>query len=175
VLANRWRGEYFNNSTLSGNPMMVRDDSTDGAGFLNSNFGAGGLGGNCGLGVDNFSARWTRTVNFGSGIYRFAVTGDDGVRLYVDGQLKIDAWFSRGATTYTAEVTLNAGNHMVKANYFEGDGPGVALLSWTLVTSLSCLPDVPLIGAAPRTGGVESIATTQVSEAPKRCGQKSSE
>jgi hypothetical protein len=177
VPAGRWRGEYFNNITLSGHPLsglpwMIRDD---GVGFLNFNFGDGGPGGNCGLGVDNFSARWTRTANFGSGVYRFSVTGDDGVKLYVDGQIKIDKWFAQGATTYTADVQLSAGNHEVKLEYFESGGPGVALLSWTLVTSLSCLPDVPLIGAAPQTGGVERIATTPVSEAPKRCGQKSSE
>jgi len=172
VPANRWKGEYYNNITLSGPPLMVRDE---GASFLNFNFGLGGPGGNCGLGVDNFSARWTRTVNFGPGIYRFSVTGDDGVRLYVDGQLKIDKWFLQGATTYTADVALTVGNHVVKLEYFEGGGPGVALLSWTAVAGLSCLPDV-LIGAAPRTGGGgESIATTTISGTPKRCGQKNSE
>jgi hypothetical protein len=172
VPVNRWKGEYFNNITLSGPPWMARDDGTD---FLNFNFGEGGPGGGCGLGVDNFSARWTRTVNFVSGVYRFSVTGDDGVRLYVDGQLKIDKWFSQGATTYTADVALPAGNHDVKLEYFESGGPGVALLSWTLVTHLSCLPDVPLIGAAPRTGGGENIATTAISHATKPCGQKKSD
>src|SRR5262249_36956167 len=128
----------------------------------------------CGLGADNFSARWTRTVNLGSGIYRFSVTGDDGVRFYVDGQLKIDKWFSQGATTYTADVALNAGNHVMKREYFESGGPGVAFLSWTLVSGLSCLPDV-IIGNAPRTDGGGSITTTPVSGTPKRCGQKSSD
>jgi hypothetical protein len=175
VPVGNWRGEYFNNITLTGHPVtgfpaMVRND---GAGFLNFNFGNGGPGGNCGLGVDNFSARWTRTANFGSGVYRFSVTGDDGVRLYVDGQIKIDKWFSQGATAYTTDVQLSAGNHEVKLEYFESGGPGVALLYWNLLTSLSCLPDV-LIGNVPRSGGGESIATTPTSEAPKRCGQKGS-
>jgi hypothetical protein len=173
VPANRWKGEYYNNITLSGPPLMVRDD---GASFLNFNFGFGGPGGNCGLGVDNFSARWTRMVNFAPGIYRFSVTGDDGVRLYVDGgQPKIDKWFSQGATTYTADVTLSgAASHQVKLEYFEGGGPGVALLSWTLVSGLSCLPDV-LIGNAPRIGGGENIATTAISRQNKACGQKKSD
>jgi len=172
VPAGRWLGEYFNNIALSGIPAMLRDD---GAGFLNFDFGLGSPSAACGLGVDNFSARWTRTVNFAAGVYRFSVTGDDGVRLYIDGQIKIDKWFLQGATTYTADVTLTSGPHQVKLEYFEGGGPGVALLSWTLVTGLSCLPDVPIIGSAPRTGGGESIATTPVSEAPKRCGQKKSD
>jgi hypothetical protein len=170
VPAGRWKGEYYNNASLAGAPWMARDD---GAGFLNFDFGLGSPGASCGLGADNFSARWTRTVSFGPGIYRFSVTGDDGVRLYVDGQLKIDKWFSQGATTYTADVTLSAGAHEVKLEYFEGGGPGSALLSWTAVAGISCLPDV-MIGNASRNHGGESIATTPVPGAPKRCGQKSS-
>src|SRR5262245_17091388 len=170
VPANRWRGEYFNNITPSGYPWMVRDE---GAGFLNFDFGLGSPGAACGLGVDNFSARWTRTINFMGGIYRFSVTGDDGVRLYVDGQLKIDKWFLQGATTYATDVTLSAAPHVIKLEYFEGGGAGVANLSRTIVTWLSCLPDV-LIGNTPRTGGGEIIATTLDSGGPNRCGQKNS-
>jgi len=174
VPGNRWKGEYFNGITPTGSPAMVRDDGADD--FLNFNFGDGGPGGNCGLGVDNFSARWTRMVNFAPGIYRFSVTGDDGVRLYVDGQLKINKWFSQGATTYTADVPLSsAGAHEVKLEYFESGGSAVALLSWTLVAGLSCLPDVPLIGATPGAGGGENIATTAISGLPKGCGQKNSD
>jgi hypothetical protein len=173
VPADRWKGEYYSNTNLAGSPAMVRND---GAGFINFDFGSGGPGSGCGLGVDYFSARWTRTVNLVSGAYRFSVTGDDGVRLYVDGQLKIDKWFTQGATTYTADVTISsAGPHQVKLEYFESSGPAAAILSWMLVARLRCLPDVPLIGAAPRAGGGENIATIPVTEAPKRCSQKSSE
>ena len=169
----RWKGEYYSNTNLSGSQAMVRDDGT---GPLTMNFGSGGPGGTCGLGVDYFSARWTRTVSLPSGVYRFSVTGDDGVRLYVDNQLKIDKWFTQGATTYTANVTLTtSGSHQVKLEYFENDGPAVALLSWTLVTNLSCLPDVPLMGNAPRTGGGENIATMAVSQVTKPCNQKKSD
>jgi PA14 domain len=172
VPANRWRGEYFNKITPSGYPWMARDD---GDGFLNFDFGLGSPSAACGLGVDNFSARWTRTINFMGGIYRFSVTGDDGVKLYIDGQVKIDKWFTQGATTYTADATLSAAPHEIKLEYFEGGGPGVARLSWTLVTGLSCLPDVPIIGAVPGTSEGGSIATTAILHAPKGCGQKKSE
>jgi PA14 domain len=165
----QWKGEYYSNTNLAGSPAMVRND---GAGFLNFDFGGGGPSLTCGLGVDYFSARWTRTVNLMEGKYRFSVTGDDGVRLYVDGQLKIDKWFSQVATTYTTDITLSAAPHQFKLEYFEGSGPGVARLSWTLVAGLSCLPDVPLIGGV--VGG-ENIAITAIPGAPKRCGQKNSE
>jgi hypothetical protein len=130
------------------------------------------------MGVDNFSARWTRTVDLAPGVYRFSVTGDDGVRLYVNGQLKIDKWFSQGATTYTADVSLSSsGPHQVKLEYFESGGPGVALLSWWTVVNgaaVNCLPNV-LISNVPRSGAGDSIATNSVSETPKRCSQKISD
>ena len=172
VPADRWKGEYYSNTNLAGSPARV---SNDGAGFLNFNFGGGGPGSGCGLGEDYFSARWTRTINFKPGIYRFSVTGDDGVRLYVDGQLKIDKWFPHGATTYTADVTFNsAGPHEVKLEYFENDGGAVALLSWADPTGVNCLPDgpLPLISGVPQAGGGVNIASTAPSQAPKRCGQK---
>jgi hypothetical protein len=175
VPAGRWKGEYYNNTTLAGSSAMVRDDGVD---ALNFNFGDGGPGGNCGLGVDNFSARWTRTANFAASTYRFSVTADDGVRLYVDGNLKIDKWFSQGATTYTADVTFSsASSHQVKLEYFEGGGPGIALLSWADATGVNCLPNMPLplISSASQTGGKENIASTAPSQAPKRCGHKNSD
>ncbi|MBO0861767.1 MAG: hypothetical protein J2P21_25420 [Chloracidobacterium sp.] len=172
VPTNRWKGEYFNNTDLSGGPLMVRDD---GANFLNFDFGAGGPSAACGIGVDNFSARWTRTVNFDAGLYRFSVTGDDGVKVYIDGQPKIDKWVLQSPTTYTADVALPAGNHEVKLEYFEGGGTALAILSWTLVRAPGCLPNSPLTGATPLTGSGASVATNPASEAPKRCGQKSSD
>jgi hypothetical protein len=72
------------------------------------------------------SARLTRTVNLTSGVYRFSVIGDDGVRLYVDGQLKIDKCFAQGASTYTATVTLTtSGPHRVSRSTLRG-----AVLPW---------------------------------------------
>jgi hypothetical protein len=89
--------------------------------------------------------------------------------------MKVDKWFSQGAAAYATDLTLFAGAREVKLEYFESGGSGVALLSWTLVTGLSCLPDVQLMGSAPRTGEGEGVATTAISQAPKRCGLKQSD
>ena len=51
----------------------------DGAGFFNFDFGSGSPSSGCGSGMDYFSARRTRTVNFAAAAYRFYVTGDDGL------------------------------------------------------------------------------------------------
>jgi hypothetical protein len=127
VPADHWKGEYYNNKDLSGSPSMVRDD---GAGFLDFNWGTGSPGSSCGMGADNFSVRWTRTINFDNGNYQFTVTADDGVRLWIDGVLRLDKWFDQGPTTYTVPISLSAGNHTVRMEYYENGGGAVAKLSW---------------------------------------------
>src|SRR5262249_35654140 len=91
-----WKGEYFRNASLADAPAMVRND---GNGFLSFNWGDGGPSAACGIGADNFSVRWTRRVYFDGGPWRFTTWGDNGVRLYVDGQLKIDRWIENVDTS----------------------------------------------------------------------------
>ncbi len=121
-----WRGEYFNNLTLAGSPVLVRDDAN-----INFNWGAG-IPAN-GLPADNFSVRWTRTLNFPAGTYRFTTTADDGVRLWVNGHLLIDQWKQQAAATYAGVIYLS-GNALVQMEYFEQGGLAVAQLSWALDT-----------------------------------------
>jgi hypothetical protein len=77
--------EYFSNRTLDGAPAIARDDPEIG-------FDWGAQSPDAAVPVDNFSARWTRTAHMEAGTYRFSVTGDDGIRLYLDGTLVIDGW-----------------------------------------------------------------------------------
>jgi hypothetical protein len=126
VAADRFRGEYFTNTTLTGAPAMVRDD---GAGPLSFDWGAGGPA-SCGIGTDRFSVRWTRSVSLEAGTWRFSVTGDDGVRLFVDGALKLDKWIEQAPTTYWVDVPLGGGPHLVRLEYFEAGGGAAARLSW---------------------------------------------
>lgn len=124
----RWKGEYFPNKILSGSPLMVRDD---GNGFINFDWGTGSPSTACGIGLDNFSVRWTRTVLFNSGTYRFTVRSDDGFRLYVDGSLKLDGWCDQPPTNYFVDIGLSAGNHTVMMEYYENAGGATASLSWS--------------------------------------------
>jgi PA14 domain-containing protein len=72
--------------------------------------------------ADNFSARWTRTLNFEGRVYRFSVLADDGVRVFVDNAVVIDEWHSATSTTYTADVNLAAGLHILRIEYYEATG-----------------------------------------------------
>ena len=130
VSSDHWQGEYFSNISLSGLPAMVLDD---GAVFLNFDWGVTSPGISCGIPIDNFSVRWTRTLYFDAGSYEFTVTADDGVRLYVDNTLVIDKWIDQAATTYKTMVPMAAGSHTIKLEYYEHGGAAVAKLSWQVM------------------------------------------
>jgi glucose/arabinose dehydrogenase len=114
--------EYFDNSTLSGDPVLTRSDDA-----IDFNWGEGSP--SFVVPFNLFSARWTRTKTYAAGTYRFSVTGDDGIRVLVDGTPVIDGWFYQGPTTYTADVPLSAGPHTVVVEYFEHTGGAVARFS----------------------------------------------
>jgi subtilisin len=124
-----WKGEYFNNANLAGSPVVMRDDGSNDS--LNFNWGIGAPSSGCNLTLfsDYFSVRWMRTVNLGAATYRFTVFGDNGVRLWVDNQLRIDRW-TETVGTNTANVQLSAGPHEIKLEYFETYGEAAVSLSW---------------------------------------------
>jgi hypothetical protein len=119
-----WRGEYFRNTTLSGSPVLVRDDAQ-----INFDWGDGSPAPGV-IGADRFSVRWTRTLNLGAGQYRFFATADDGVRVWVNDHLLIDAWRDQAGTTYSGEIYLPGGRVPVKMEYYENMGGAVAKLLW---------------------------------------------
>lgn len=118
-----WKGEYFANKTLSGQPALTRDDAS-----ISFEWGQGAPAN--GLPVDGFSVRWTRTMKFGAGVYRFSLRSDDGVRLWIDGILQIDEWHNSGGQTFTRDVQLGAGDHALKIEYFEDTGGALIYFSY---------------------------------------------
>lgn len=122
----QWKGEYFNNRDLAGPVSLCRNDPA-----INFDWGADSPA--TGISADNFSARWTRTIGFSAGRYRFHLAGDDGVRLYVDGQRVIDGWQDQSRTEYLSEQTLAAGNHEIKVEYYENGGAANVSLIWEAV------------------------------------------
>lgn len=136
VTADRWRGEYFNNLELSGKPALMRDD---GDSQLNFDWGLKSPDSNCGIGIDNFSARWTRTVAFAEGIHRFTVMADDGVRVFIDGQLKFDRWQEQ-RQTHIFDVSLTSGNHQIRVEYFERWGSAALKLDWAPHPCFAAVP-----------------------------------
>ena len=123
-----WKGEYWSNRAFTGLAALVRNDPD-----LKFEWGYGSPA--AGLPADEFSVRWTRRVAFAAGFYRFHATMDDGIRVYVDGQLIIDDWRDGGARERTADRTLSAGNHDLRVEYYEKDGVALANVWWERVAS----------------------------------------
>jgi hypothetical protein len=83
-----------------------------------------------GMVSDHFSVRWQCTAHLAAGAYRFTATSDDGLRLYVDGQPVVDAWFDHPVRKFTSEIALAEGEHEVVVTYYENTGVAVAKVSW---------------------------------------------
>lgn len=121
-----WQGEYFNNKTLSGSPARTRNDGENIAFEWNASAPGSPFPGV--IGNDNFSVRWTRQIDFAEGVYQFTTVSDDGVRLYVDGQLILDFWINQAPTVHSANKQMTAGQHTVVLEYFEAGGGASAYL-----------------------------------------------
>ena len=118
-----WRGDYYPNIQLSGEPVLTRNDVS-----LHFAWGTGAPAN--GLPADKFSVRWIRTVAFDAGTYRFRVLVDDGARLYLDGVRVIDAWTNGAARAVTGDISLAGGDHEIRVEYYDTGGDAVIQLTW---------------------------------------------
>ncbi|MEO7704668.1 MAG: PA14 domain-containing protein, partial [Thermoflexales bacterium] len=119
---------YYNGMAFE-TAVLNRTDAT-----VNFDWGTGSPGG--GVSSDQFSARWTGWVRVdASATYTLYAAGDDGIRLWINGQLVVDQWHDQGGTEYAAAVALQAGvYHELKFEYYEHDGGAVARLKWASPT-----------------------------------------
>jgi len=83
--------------------------------------------------ADHFSVRWSGWVQApGSGLFSFFVTSDDGLRLWVDGELIIDFWIDQGAIERSGTARLQANHkHDIRLEYYENGGAASCRLAWS--------------------------------------------
>jgi hypothetical protein len=125
-----WSATYWNNKNLAGDPALSRRDAA-----IDFDWGTGSPA--PAVSVDNFSARWARTLGFEAGAYRFYASSDDGVRIYVDGRLILDAWQKQKLpNTHAADINLTGGNHVVVIDYFEEGGEAAIHVWWNRVDAI---------------------------------------
>jgi Glycosyl hydrolases family 31/PA14 domain/Domain of unknown function (DUF5110) len=117
---------YFDNEDLSGSPALSRTDAN-----IDFNWGNGSPGGT--VGIDHFSVRWTGniTVPAAVGDITLAATSDDGVRVWVNGQLCIGNWGANNSSTTESAVALKAGqSYQLRVEFLELTGNAIMSLKW---------------------------------------------
>jgi YVTN family beta-propeller protein len=126
---------YFNNSTLSGTPVLTRVEAVD--------FGWGGATPSAGVMRDNFSVRWTgHLVAPATGSFRFQTVSDEGVRVWINGVQVINNWTAHNKATNTSgSVAMAAGKvYSVKVEYYERSGNAEMRLRWAVPGTTTFAP-----------------------------------
>jgi len=119
--------EYYSNMQLSGEPAAkgvtqhINFDWKDGSPEN--------------LPKDYFSIRFTGRIRpEKTGQYFFAACSDDGIRVFLDGELIIQDWSDHSARTRSAKRQLEGGRvYEIKLEYYENWGNAVARFGWGFV------------------------------------------
>ena len=142
---------YFDNLDFTG-PEVSRTDPT-----VDFDFGGGAP--DPSMGSDTYSARWTGRVEAPvTGDYTFTTNSDDGVRLYVDGNLVVENWTNHGPTDDSGTVSLEAGQtYHIRLDYYEDGGGAVARLMWAYPgQDRQIIPSHNLLFEAVNAGGLDA-------------------
>ena len=122
--ANGLSATYYDNMDFTGTRVLRTDPA------INFNWGVGSP--EPAIDPETFSARWEgQIVPRYSETYTFYAGSDDGVRLWINGQLVVDAWYDRAYTESAGTITLVAGqSYDIRMDYYEKYSGALASLSW---------------------------------------------
>lgn len=118
------KAEYFNNLEVEGEPILTRTDRD-----INSNWIHEPVDN---LDMDNFSVRWTgQIIPERSGEMTIGLTGDDGYRLFINGEKRIDQWQKQSPTTKSMKIVVEKGKPVdFVVEYFESGGGEEIQFQW---------------------------------------------
>ena len=116
---------YFENQDFTGPTVQKIDPVID----FNWQSGAPAPG----INPYSYSVRWEGQVRAAySEKYTFHTTSNDGVRLWVDGELLIDNWTNHAVTEDVGQIALEAGRRYdLRMEYYQGVGTAAAKLEWS--------------------------------------------
>ena len=123
---------YFPNMTLSGSPVCRQTESRVSYSWT----GAPDIEG---MPSEKYSASWEGVVCAPeTAEYELLYGGDDGFRLYLDGQLVTDEWKNGSFRTRTLTRTFEAGvPHDIRLEYYQDGGGAGVRLTWKKMDSVS--------------------------------------
>jgi len=115
-----WLVEYYPTKDLKGTPYIVGGKgSMNQVNSINYDWVYGSPHRN--INSDNFSAVYYKKQYTSASEYDLQVEADDGVRVYIDGELKIDQW-KNGNNIVKKRLELSEGTHTIKVVYYENTG-----------------------------------------------------
>ncbi len=120
------KGEYYNNTTLTGQPLLTRTDPT-----IDFDWGSGSP--DPIINEASFSVRWIAELDVPyTETYTFYTVSDDNVRLWINGELIIDNWTADNAWAIEDKGTIDlvAGRALLKMEYFETGEAAFVHLNW---------------------------------------------
>ncbi len=111
--------EVFDNMNLEGDPAIVDMDTC--IDYETEDFEKRGIS------KERISMRWSGYLTVDkTADYRFVVSGDDGYRLYIDGEKVMDEWKNQPERTNQKNIRLIAGReYSVKLEYYQDRGGAV--------------------------------------------------
>lgn len=153
-------GEYFAAPSFDGAPATIRiDHSMDWQWTFNRPTRD--------VGTDWFAVRWTGWIEVPpGGTVRVAVECDDGVQLWIDGALAVDADRKVSYARHEAPMALAPGRHAVRLQYRQTTGNGRLRLLWDYDHAMNVRRDDQRIADAVEAarGASAAIVTVAVEE-----------
>ncbi|MFF3380774.1 PA14 domain-containing protein [Streptomyces sp. NPDC002680] len=125
-----YKRQFFANTAFSGTPKRTDCDTA-----IAENWGAKAPA--TGLPKDNFGVRWTVTRDFGSGgPFALTVAAQDGIRVYLDGKVKVNLWKNVTTTQKkTVNLAIPSGKHTLRVDYANWSGNANVNFAYTPRTS----------------------------------------
>ncbi|MEI7509012.1 MAG: hypothetical protein WCJ62_06055, partial [Flavobacterium sp.] len=175
---NSWIGYVYSNHNTVSNPVVEDVFATNYRGYITQNETFDVTFPSCVISDANvcgtynikYAIRFKMNKTFAPGYYNFAIGGDDGVRLSVDGGATyiINKWNVQAYTTGSATVYLNGNSNLV-LEYFQGPLSG-ARVSFNYTTCSTSTAPTAITGTTSTcsgssttltaTGGFEGVGST---------------
>jgi hypothetical protein len=135
---------YYDNRDLTGATLIRLEPRID------TDYGTGSPFPN--LGPDQFSVWWSgRVLADRAETYRFYTQTDDGTRLWVDGVALVDDWTDHGVVENSGTITLTAGRHDLRMQFYDNGGGALARLLWSSPSTPKAVVPTDHL-SPPRTG-----------------------
>jgi hypothetical protein len=118
--------------------------------------------------VNDFSARFTSSQGLVPGTYTFTVTADDGVRVRINGQTRVDRFVQGPPVTDTFTEVVTTTPVLIEVDYVEYNQTALIQVQWALTApGVTGTPGItPTFGPSPTPGPTATPAPTGLPPIP---------